>query len=82
VLSWLLLFDSLLELIGEAEEEVWVANALVWDAPEVIKDVEAEFVAIEALPPDVIEVTEAEFSAVEELLPVAGAAPAVTCTRI
>jgi hypothetical protein len=77
----LLLFESLLELIGVAEEEVWVANTFVWDFPEGnIDDVEAEFAAIEALPPDVIEVIEAEFSVVKELLLyVAGAAPEVTC---
>jgi hypothetical protein len=81
VLSWLLLFDPLLELPVVCEEAVWVVTALVCDDPESIReDVEAEFVAIEAPVPDVMEDIDAEFLAVKELLLyVAAAAPDVTC---
>jgi hypothetical protein len=79
VLSWLLLFDPLLELLVVCEEEVWVVTALVCDDPERVReDVGAEFVAIEAPVPDIME--DAEFVAVKELLLyVAAAAPDVTC---
>jgi hypothetical protein len=81
VLSWLLLFEPLLELLVVCEEEVWVVIVLVCDVPEsIIEDVEAEFVAIEEPVPDVMEDIKAEFVVVKEpLLDVAGAAPAVTC---
>jgi hypothetical protein len=81
VLSWLLLFDPLLELPVVCEEEVWVVTALVCDDPERIReDVGPEFVAIGAPVPDIVEDIDAEFVAVKELLLyVAAAAPDVTC---